>query len=75
MSLLKQRVLCIAAANKHSVAIVEGGTVFSWGANDQGQLGYGTSDSASNAVPRLVEAMKVGRAVHSVCEMIVPGLV
>ena len=58
--MLKQRVLCIAAANKHSVAIVEGGTVFSWGANDQGQLGYGTSDSASNAVPRLVEAMKVG---------------
>ena len=60
VSMLKQRVLCIAAANKHSVAIVEGGTVFSWGANDQGQLGYGTSDSASNAVPRLVEAMKVG---------------
>ncbi len=56
---MRQRVIAVAAANRHTVAVVEGGHVFSWGCNLQGQLGYGTSDSASNAVPRIVEAMKV----------------
>jgi alpha-tubulin suppressor-like RCC1 family protein len=58
---LRQRVKAVAAANRHTVALVEMGHVYSWGCNLQGQLGYGTSDSASNAVPRIVEAMKVGR--------------
>ena len=56
---IKQRVAAVAAANRHTVAVLEGGHVYSWGCNLQGQLGYGTSDSASNAVPRIVEAMKV----------------
>jgi len=56
---MRQRVIAVAAANRHTVAVVEGGHVYSWGCNLQGQLGYGTSDSASNAVPRIVEAMKV----------------
>lgn len=55
----------MAAGNKHSLAVLEGGTVFSWGSNSEGQLGYGTSDSASNALPRLVEAMKVGSVSDS----------
>ncbi len=55
---LRQRAFAVAAANKHTAALVEGGAVFSWGANAEGQLGYGTSDSASNALPRLVEGMK-----------------
>ena len=59
MIALRARVVGVAAANKHSVAVLEGGAVFSWGSNSEGQLGYGTSDSASNALPRLVEAMKV----------------
>ena len=59
MALLRQRVAAVAAANRHTVALVEGGHAYSWGSNLQGQLGYGTSDSASNAVPRIVEAMKV----------------
>ena len=57
---MRQRVAAVAAANRHMVAVLEGGHVYSWGCNLQGQLGYGTSDSASNAVPRIVEAMKVG---------------
>ena len=57
---MRQRVAAVAAANRHTVAVLEGGHVYSWGCNLQGQLGYGTSDSASNAVPRIVEAMKVG---------------
>lgn len=63
--LLKQRVTMVAAANKHSAAVTSSGEVFTWGANSHGQLGYGTSDSASNPVPRLVESMK-GRAVQAV---------
>ena len=59
MTSLKQRVVAVAAANKHTAILTDAGAIFSWGANDQGQLGYGTSDSASNAVPRQVEAMKV----------------
>ena len=47
-----------AVANRHSVVASADGRVFSWGSNLQGQLGYGTSDSASNATPRLVEAVK-----------------
>ena len=49
----------MAVANRHTVALLEDGCVYSWGCNLQGQLGYGTSDSASNALPRIVEAMKV----------------
>ena len=58
MTTLRQRAFAVAAANKHTAALVEGGAVFSWGANAEGQLGYGTSDSASNALPRFVEGMK-----------------
>lgn len=59
MTSLKQRVVAVAAANRHTAVLTDAGAIFSWGSNDQGQLGYGTSDSASNAVPRQVEAMKV----------------
>ena len=56
----RQRILDFALANRHTVALLDDGSVYSWGSNLQGQLGYGTSDSASNATPRIVEAMKVG---------------
>lgn len=56
---LKLRVVSVAVATKHTAILTDSGAIYSWGANDQGQLGYGTSDSASNAVPRQVEAMKV----------------
>lgn len=32
--------------------------MWTWGGNAAGQLGYGTSDSACNPTPRLVEALK-----------------
>lgn len=62
VSSLRQRVVAVAAANKHSVAVTAQGDVYTWGANVLGQLGYGTSDSAANPAPRLVEAMR-GKAV------------
>lgn len=63
---LKQRVVAVAAANRHTAILTDAGAIYSWGSNDQGQLGYGTSDSASNALPRQVEAMKVCGAVSLV---------
>jgi alpha-tubulin suppressor-like RCC1 family protein len=53
----------VAAANKHTAILTDAGAIFSWGSNDQGQLGYGTSDSASNALPRQVEAMQVSNDI------------
>lgn len=58
VSLLRARVIAIAAANKHTAAVTESGEVFTWGCNKEGQLGYGTSNSASNYTPRMVECLK-----------------
>ncbi|XP_068635303.1 uncharacterized protein [Aristolochia californica] len=54
----RTKVIAVAAANKHSAAISECGEVFTWGCNKAGQLGYGTSNSASNFTPRVVEYLK-----------------
>lgn len=62
---LKVRITAVAAANKHSAAVAETGEVFTWGCNKEGQLGYGTSNSASNYYPRLVECLK-GKSIKSV---------
>ncbi|KAL6880170.1 hypothetical protein ACP4OV_011735 [Aristida adscensionis] len=58
VSSLKPRIIAVAAANKHSAAVAETGEVFTWGCNKEGQLGYGTSNSASNCIPRMVEYLK-----------------
>ncbi|KAK3124516.1 hypothetical protein QOZ80_7BG0587660 [Eleusine coracana subsp. coracana] len=58
VSSLKSRIVAVAAANKHSAAVAESGEVFTWGCNKEGQLGYGTSNSASNCIPRMVEYLK-----------------
>ncbi|KAJ0078500.1 hypothetical protein Patl1_22839 [Pistacia atlantica] len=58
VSSLKSRIIAVAAANKHTAVVSESGEVFTWGCNREGQLGYGTSHSASNYTPRLVEYLK-----------------
>ncbi|ONK74270.1 uncharacterized protein A4U43_C03F4530 [Asparagus officinalis] len=58
VSSLRSRVIAISAANKHTAAVTESGEVFTWGCNKEGQLGYGTSNSASNYTPRMVEYLK-----------------
>lgn len=58
VSSLRSRVIGVSAANKHSAAVTESGEVFTWGCNKNGQLGYGTSNSASNYTPRMVEYLK-----------------
>lgn len=58
VSSLKVKIIAVAAANKHSAAVAESGEVYTWGCNKEGQLGYGTSNSASNYTPRMVEYLK-----------------
>ncbi|KAJ4970636.1 hypothetical protein NE237_003735 [Protea cynaroides] len=61
VSSLKPRVSAVAAANKHTAVVTDSGEVFTWGCNKEGQLGYGTSNSASNYIPRVVESVKFKR--------------
>ncbi|KAG6548207.1 hypothetical protein Mapa_010258 [Marchantia paleacea] len=62
---LKAKVVKVSAANKHNAVLTEAGEVYTWGCNLEGQLGYGTSNSTSNYVPRLVECLK-GKKLTSV---------
>lgn len=58
VSSLRSKVVAVAAANKHTAVVSDNGEVFTWGGNREGQLGYGTSNSASNYTPRVVEYLK-----------------
>ncbi|GMP98392.1 hypothetical protein CsSME_00046301 [Camellia sinensis var. sinensis] len=58
VSSLRSKIVAVAAANKHTAVVSESGEVFTWGFNKEGQLGYGTSNSASNYTPRVVEYLK-----------------
>jgi alpha-tubulin suppressor-like RCC1 family protein len=44
-------ILAIAAGAYHSLALDDGGTVWAWGLNGDGQLGNGSTNSSSTAVP------------------------
>lgn len=44
-------VTAIAAGQYHSVALLEDGSVYSWGFNDHGQLGHGTRANALQPLP------------------------
>ncbi|XP_042491592.1 uncharacterized protein LOC122071323 isoform X2 [Macadamia integrifolia] len=63
VSSLKPKVIAVSAANKHSAVVSESGQVFTWGCNKEGQLGYGTSNSASNYTPRVVESVKLKHVI------------
>lgn len=65
VSTLKARVVQVAAANKHSAVLTDMGEVFTWGCNAEGQLGYGTSNSSANFIPRCVEYLR-GKAFVSI---------
>ncbi|KAK7396145.1 hypothetical protein VNO78_16944 [Psophocarpus tetragonolobus] len=58
VSSLRSKVVAVAAANKHTAVVSDIGEVFTWGCNREGQLGYGTSNSASNYTPHVVESLK-----------------
>jgi alpha-tubulin suppressor-like RCC1 family protein len=50
--------VAIAAGMGHSMCLADTGDVYSWGSNDQGQLGDGTT--ASTLTPKLIETLGAG---------------
>ncbi|KAG6430422.1 hypothetical protein SASPL_108488 [Salvia splendens] len=56
MGLGARRVKAVAAAKHHTVVATEGGEVFTWGSNREGQLGYTSVDT--QPTPRRVSSLK-----------------
>ena len=55
----------IAAGSSHALALRFDGTVWSWGANASGQLGFGTSDALSHPAPVQIAALSGVRAISA----------
>ena len=49
-----QRVTRVAVGDQHTCVMLDGGSIWCWGANDRGQLGVGTSSVSSSATPMRV---------------------
>ncbi|XP_043204412.1 E3 ubiquitin-protein ligase HERC2-like [Amphibalanus amphitrite] len=58
-----KRIICIAVGSLHCVACSQEGEVFTWGDNDEGQLGDGTTNAIQR--PRLVAALS-GKKINRV---------
>ncbi|CAH0390182.1 unnamed protein product [Bemisia tabaci] len=58
-----KKIVCIATGSLHCVACSDQGEVFTWGDNDEGQLGDGTTSAIER--PRLVLAL-VGKKINRV---------
>ena len=72
VSSLKQRIVAVAAANKHSAAVAETGEIFTWGCNKAGQLRYGTSNSTPKCIPRMVEYLE-GKLLRNLTDPLMPS--
>jgi len=53
LALQRKRVAQVSVGTEHAAVVTEGGRVFSWGANDFGQLG--TGDEQTRVLPVLSE--------------------
>lgn len=62
-ALQAKKVICIATGSLHCVACTDAGEVYTWGDNDEGQLGDGTTNAIQR--PRLVAALQ-GKKVNKV---------
>ncbi|CAG7818352.1 unnamed protein product [Allacma fusca] len=62
-SLQGKRVICIATGSLHCVACTDNGEVYTWGDNDEGQLGDGTTNAIQR--PRFVAALQ-GKKINKV---------
>lgn len=60
-----KKIISIATGSLHCVACSENGEVFSWGDNDEGQLGDGTVTAIQR--PRLVTALQGKHIVKVIC--------
>jgi alpha-tubulin suppressor-like RCC1 family protein len=50
----------VACGDTHTLVVLQGGELYSFGRNQNGQLGLGTTEDA--LCPQLVAAMQVGQA-------------
>ncbi len=50
-------IIAIAGGSSHSIALKSDGTVWSWGYNDYGQLGDGTTSNHSNPVQVMIDSV------------------
>jgi alpha-tubulin suppressor-like RCC1 family protein len=48
-------IVAVAAGNKHSLALADDGTVWSWGSNEKGQLGH--ANQSESYVPKLIYSL------------------
>tara|TARA_B100001142_G_scaffold325496_1_gene379190 strand:+ start:133 stop:1521 length:1389 start_codon:yes stop_codon:yes gene_type:complete len=60
-----EKVVFVAAGAGHTVAVTEGGRLYTWGWGTSGQLGHG--DTRNRLVPTLVGAGAFGRVVMAAC--------
>lgn len=58
-----KKVVCIAVGSLHCVACTDSGEVFTWGDNDEGQLGDGSVNAIQK--PRLVSVLQ-GKKINRV---------
>lgn len=63
-SLQGKKVICIATGSLHCVACTDIGEVYTWGDNDEGQLGDGTTSAIQR--PRLLTALQIGKKINHV---------
>uniref|UniRef100_T1IYS2 HECT-type E3 ubiquitin transferase n=1 Tax=Strigamia maritima TaxID=126957 RepID=T1IYS2_STRMM len=64
-SLQGKKVICIATGSLHCVACTDAGEVYTWGDNDEGQLGDGTTNAIQR--PRLLTALQGKKINHVAC--------
>ena len=56
-ALVGKKVISVACGSLHCVACTEKGEVYTWGDNDEGQLGDGTTNAVQR--PKLVSSLQV----------------
>ncbi|XP_023713900.1 E3 ubiquitin-protein ligase HERC2 [Cryptotermes secundus] len=60
-----KKIICIATGSLHCVACSEQGEVYTWGDNDEGQLGDGTTNAIQR--PRFVVALQTKKITQVAC--------
>lgn len=59
-------VVAVSAGQDHSLVLCSDGTMFSWGANNYGQLGNGNTTGSNAAVPVVMSGALAGKTVVSI---------
>lgn len=59
-------VVAVSAGNSHSLVLTSDGQVYSFGLNDEGQLGDGTTTSRISPVPVLTTGVLSGKSINAI---------